>query len=147
MGYIENSLMTGEKVLYRTYLHWFVFSGAIFWGILALFLFIVKFETGGHISLVFFFIAFISEIIRFKTSEFGLTDKRVLVKVGFIKRNSVEILLTKVEGIQVDQSIFGRVFGYGTIIISGTGGLKSPFHKIASPLKFRKEIQEQISKI
>ena len=146
MGYIENNLMTGEKILYRTYLHWFVFGWAIFWSILTLFLFIVKFEIGGYISLVFLFITFFSELITFKTSEFGLTDKRVIVKVGFIKRKSIEILLKKVEGIQVDQGIFGRIFDYGTILISGTGGVKSPFHKIASPLKFRKEIQEQISK-
>ncbi len=68
-----------------------------------------------------------------------------MVKVGFIRRNSLEVLLNKVEGIQVNQSILGRIMGYGSIIISGTGGTQNPFHKITAPLDFRKKAQEQIA--
>ena len=80
-------------------------------------------------------------------SEFGVTNKRVIGKVGFIRRSSTELLLTRVEGIQVRQSIMGRMLGYGSVTISGTGGLKEPFHKISNPLELRRVVQEQITNI
>ena len=89
----------------------------------------------------------VSAFISFKTSEFGITNKRVLIKVGFIRRNSLETLLTKVEGIQVNQGILGRIFNYGTIMVKGTGGTSNPFHKIEAPMEFRKKVQEQIASI
>ena len=95
-----------------------------------------------------FFLCFIilgtSSAIRYLTSEFGVTNKRVLIKTGFIKRTSLETLLTKIEGILVDQSIGGRIFNYGTIVIKGTGGTGSPFKSIGAPMEFRKQIQELI---
>mgnify|MGYP003818406877 CR=1 FL=1 len=89
----------------------------------------------------------ISSFIKFKTSEFGLTNKRIIVKVGFIRRNSIEVLLNKVEGIEADQTILGRILGFGSIVIFGTGGTKYPFHKICAPLEFRKRVQEQIASV
>ena len=95
---------------------------------------------------VIFFLSLV-QLINLKTSEFGVTNKRVLVKVGFIRRYSIELLLTKVEGIQVAQSILGRILRYGTIIVTGTGGGKEPFHKIDDPFEFRRQVQEQIEAI
>jgi uncharacterized membrane protein YdbT with pleckstrin-like domain len=69
------------------------------------------------------------------------------VRVGFIHRNSLEVLLNKVEGIQVNQGILGRILGFGSITVSGTGGTKDPFHKIDAPLEFRKKAQEQIASV
>jgi len=66
------------------------------------------------------------------------------VKLGFIKRQSWETLLNKIAGIAVEQSILGRIFGYGTIIVQSTGGGKDHFHGIDNPLLFRRKIQEQI---
>jgi len=79
------------------------------------------------------------------SSEFAVTNKRVLIKVGFIRRHSLELLLQKVEGIGVDQGILGRVFDYGTIIVTGTGGTKEPFKNIAAPLEFRKQVQSRVT--
>ena len=87
----------------------------------------------------------VPRFIRYKTSEFAVTNKRVLIKVGFIKRHSLELLLQKVEGIGVDQDFFGRIFGYGTIMVTGTGGTKEHFKKIENPLEFRKQVQQSIS--
>ena len=78
------------------------------------------------------------------TSEFAVTNKRVIIKVGWIRRRSLETLLTKVEGIEVNQGIWGRVFDYGTIVITGTGGSKETFARIGAPLLFRRKVQEQI---
>ena len=147
MSYIEENLMSGEKLLYRTKLHWIVFLWPIIWFFLA-FLSFISFISGvvilGVIFLVIALVTGLSSLVTYLTSEFGLTDKRVLVKVGFIRRNSLELLLAKVESIQVDQGITGRMFGYGSIIVSGTGGSKNPFHKISNPFEFRKRLQEQL---
>lgn len=92
-------------------------------------------------------IAGISQIIMFITSEFIITNKRVIVKIGLIRRKSIEVLLNKVEGIQVNQGILARILGYGTITVGGTGGTKDPFKNIRSPIEFRKKAQEQIASI
>jgi len=83
----------------------------------------------------------------YATSEFGITDKRVLIKTGFIQRNSHEILLSKVEAIKVNQGLLGRMLDFGTIALTGTGGTQDPFKNIVKPLEFRKQAQEQISKV
>ncbi len=147
MGYIEDNLMSGEKVIYRAKLHWMVFSGPIIFAVIAY----MFFAGGGDIAAAggfFLLIAImwgVSAFITFKTSEFAVTNMRVLIKVGWIRRNSLETLLTKVEGVQVNQGILGRILNYGTIIIRGTGGTHNPFRKIAAPLEFRKRVQEQIA--
>jgi uncharacterized membrane protein YdbT with pleckstrin-like domain len=69
----------------------------------------------------------------------------VLIKIGFIQRHSLEVLLHKVEGIGVNQSIFGRILGFGTITVTGTGGTKETFDLIAAPLEFRKQVQANLS--
>lgn len=154
MGYIDKTLMDGETVIYRTRLHWFIFYQPV--------LFVVAFAlciyqgsqpnaAEGFWALAFFFFVFsiyslISTFIRFKTSEFAVTDKRVILKTGFIKRNSLELLLAKTESIAVDQGIIARIFGFGSITVCGTGGSKNPFHKIDAPFEFRKKVQEQLEK-
>ena len=69
------------------------------------------------------------------------------MKVGFIRRNSLEIFLHKIESVYVEQSLFGRIFNYGVIVIAGTGGSKDPFPFIPNPLLFRRKVQEQIEKM
>jgi uncharacterized membrane protein YdbT with pleckstrin-like domain len=83
--------------------------------------------------------------LKYRSSEFGITNKRVLVKVGILGRRSIEILLSKVEGISVNQGILGKSLDYGTIVVSGTGGTKEPFKNITKPFEFRKQVQEQIA--
>ncbi len=149
MAYIDQNLMSGEQVVYRTKLHWIIFLWPIIFIILA-FVFLASGKEIAMLGGIFFLIALFSALsafISFKTSEFGITNKRVLIKVGFIRRNSLETLLQKVEGIQVNQGILGRIFNYGTILIKGTGGTSNPFHKIEAPMEFRKKVQEQIASI
>ena len=148
MGYIDDNLMSGEQVVYRAKLHWVVFLGPIIFAVIAFMFFAGGGDTAaGGFFLLIAIIWGISAFISFKTSEFGITNKRVLIKVGFIRRSSLETLLTKVEGIQVNQGILGRIMNYGTILVKGTGGTSNPFHKIEAPLEFRKKVQEQIASI
>lgn len=145
-SYIESNLMSGEEIIYRAHLHWIIFRWPIIWLILAIIFFSGGPDSSG-LDVLFLLICIVHGIIAlisFKTSEFGITNKRIIGKIGFIRRNSIEILLSKVEGIQVKQGILGRILGYGSVVITGTGGLKDPFKRISKPLEFRKKAQELI---
>lgn len=149
MSYIEKNLMNGENVLYRGKLHWVVFLWPVIWFVVAVMFFSGGGDTAaaGGLFVLIAIITGVASFINYTTSEFGITNKRVIVKVGFIRRNSLEVLLNKVEGIQVNQGILGRILGFGSITVSGTGGTKDPFHKIDAPLEFRKRAQEQIATV
>ncbi len=117
--YIENNLIKGEKVEFETSYHWVIFVSLK--AVVTLFLYPV--------------------FIRY-TDEFVITNKRIVVKTGFISRKTLEMNLSKIETVHVDQSILGRILNYGTITIIGTGGTRESFPLIDDPLKFRKRFQE-----
>jgi uncharacterized membrane protein YdbT with pleckstrin-like domain len=79
-----------------------------------------------------------------KSVEMGVTNKRVITKSGILSRRTLELLLTKVESIGVEEGILGRMLGYGTVVVRGTGGTPEPFKNIAHPLEFRRQVQQQI---
>ena len=147
MGYIDDNLMADENVIYRAKLHWAVFLWPIICFIVAIGFFSSDIATLGYALLAISIFLGFGALIDYSTSEFGLTNKRVIMKVGFIRRTSLEILLTKIEGIQVNQGFIGRILGYGSIVVSGTGGSKDPFHKISAPMDFRKKVQEIIAAV
>jgi uncharacterized membrane protein YdbT with pleckstrin-like domain len=146
MGYIDRHLLPGEQVLYRTRLHWKLYVGPVLLilpvllplGILAL--------SSEHswlallpaaAALLLLLIAF----IRRRTSEFAVTTKRVILKLGVLNTRSVELLLAKIEGITVTQSLAGRLFGFGEIVVTGSGGTQEPFASIQAPLELRQAVQ------
>jgi uncharacterized membrane protein YdbT with pleckstrin-like domain len=119
MGYVEKSLMPGEEVAYRASLHWIVF-----------------------VSLKALLTLFIAPFVQRATSEFAVTNRRVVVKVGLVSRKTIELNLEKVESIGVEQTILGRILDYGTIVIIGTGGTREPFRSIRDPLGFRRAVNQ-----
>jgi uncharacterized membrane protein YdbT with pleckstrin-like domain len=146
MGFVENNLLPNEQVTYRARLHRiiFVFPACIF--VLAI---LVALAGGGWIAGgvlgVIGLILLVPPWIRSSSSEFAITNKRVLIKVGLIRRHSLELLLQKVEGIGVDQGVLGRILGYGTITVSGVGGTKEAFRMISNPLEFRRQVQASLA--
>lgn len=144
MGYIEQNLIADEKVVYQTRLHWIIFLWPAVFLVVALFGLLGRADYAGGALIVAVTWGIYSYVI-FTSSEFGLTNRRVFIKVGFIRRRSLELLLPKLEGIGVDQGILGRIFGYGTIIVTGTGGTKEPFRNIAAPLELRRMVQQAAS--
>jgi uncharacterized membrane protein YdbT with pleckstrin-like domain len=150
MSYLDDHLLADERIVYRARLHWIIFGGAIVLVTLGILLAIILQATQhdywyvglglAGIGLLFA----IGPAIRYISSEFAVTDKRVLAKHGFIERESIETLLSKVEAIGVDQGIVGRVFDYGSITITGTGGTEEYFPRISAPLEFRRQIQSQV---
>jgi uncharacterized membrane protein YdbT with pleckstrin-like domain len=142
MGYIDANLLPEETVVHRANLHWLIFGKAMAVAALGVVLLAVE-PTVGMLVVVVGAVMFVPPLIAYKTSEFGVTSRRVIVKVGLVQRQTLELLLRQVEAISVDQSIMGRVFNYGSVTLSGTGGVRGVFHNIAAPLEFRRKIQSQ----
>jgi len=140
MGYIEANLLPGETVVQRARLHWIVFVKAIVVALIGLGLLFLQPIIGGVVIAVGILMAVPPWLERL-TSEFGVTSKRVIIKVGLIQRRTLELLIRQVEAISVDQSLTGRIFNFGTITLSGTGGVRETFHNISNPLEFRRSIQ------
>ncbi len=118
-NYVNSHLIMGETVVYSAKLHWIIYMTAK--AILTL---------------------WIAPFIQRATSEFAITTKRVIIKEGLIARRTLEMNLSKIETVNVDQSITGRILNYGSITIIGTGGTHEVFHNIAHPMQFRKAFQE-----
>ena len=121
MSYVRNNLIADERIVFETRRHWIA-----------------------YLSLRGLFTLGLWPLIEYWTSEFAITNKRIIVKEGLIYRETLELNLSRVESVSVDQSLVGRMLGYGTITIIGTGGTRERFHRIAHPLEFRKAVQEQI---
>lgn len=146
MSYIEKTLLPDETVIYQARLHWFRYLQC--WILAAVGATLITYDTYEvYVHLMGFALLCAAPALMAKawldqaTSEFVLTQSRVLIKSGFIRRRSLELMLAKVESVGVDQSILGRIFGYGTIIVSGTGGTRERFRDIADPLEFRWHVQ------
>jgi uncharacterized membrane protein YdbT with pleckstrin-like domain len=118
--YIEANLIRGEAVHYEAKPHWILF-----------------------LSWRSVFTLGVLPLIEYWTSEFAVTNKRLIMKMGWISRRVLELNLHKIESVNVDQSLLGRFLGYGTITVIGTGGTRETFERIAHPLVFRKAFQEQ----
>ena len=146
MSYIDHNLLGGEHVVFRTRLHWLLFMGPVLLTVFVL-LPAAWLLAGGSwsnfawIPLAVGLLILLAAFIKRQSSDFAVTNKRVLMKVGVFRTRSIELLLSKIEAISVDQSVMGRIFGYGEIVVTGSGGTKEPFSHIQSPLAFRRAVQ------
>jgi hypothetical protein len=144
MGYAENSLIAGEKIVYEGQVHWSVMLGpmigAAFFGLIGLVFLMASTGTGLAFLAIGAVSAFVG-IMRIKSTEMVLTNKRILLKQGILKTRTIEVLLSKIEGISVEEPLLGRVLGYGTVMIRGTGGTHEPFRNVARPAEFKRRAQ------
>ena len=149
--YIDEILQPGEKVLYSTNAHWMFYLPAIAAWILALVLLILSRTTitEGIVLLCLSASAIVAIVALYWTvkawfhrwtTETDVTNLRVVHKTGFIKRRTFEMSLDKVESVDVNQSILGRLLNYGDVTILGVGEGKQTISTIASPLAFRNSI-------
>ena len=146
MGYIDSHLLPNETVVSKARLHWFVYLKAIAVMLLGAGLAAIEPTIGAIIAGVGLLLM-VPPFIAYTSSEFGVTNKRVIIKVGVLRRKTLELLIRQVEAISVDQSISGRIFNYGTITLTGTGGVREQFHNISRPLDFRRAIQGLASEL
>ncbi len=125
-SYVQGSLMSGEQVAYE--------GKVSVWSMLPLILLGVVFLFAWGLGIIFFVIAY----IRYATTELAVTNKRIIAKFGLISRTTIELNLHKAESIQVHQGILGRIFGFGSIVVSGGGIPQAPVPGISQPLEFRR---------
>ena len=154
-SYVKRAMQPNEKIVYAAQLHWIIYRMGIGITIMAA---LFGHFTGPVIAYVFGddaanaaapFVRNISiglivlgtfqllaTYIRQISTELVVTDQRVIAKHGFIATTSYELMMTKVEGATIDQSVLGRVLGYGTLMVKGTGGGISPIDHVADPYRF-----------
>jgi uncharacterized membrane protein YdbT with pleckstrin-like domain len=132
-SYVEKALVQGEQVLYLGRISLWSMFPQIFFGVLLT-------------PIVIGLFLLIPALVKYRSTELAVTNKRVIAKFGFVSRQTVELNVAKIESVQVEQGVLGRMFDYGSIIVAGGG---NPFEKvlgIANPLGFRRaflESQEQ----
>jgi len=162
LSYVEQNLTPGEQVLYQTGLHWIV----LFWpvvfaalfalpglGILLGAIFNMKdadaggMAIGGLVCLALASLFILLGHLGRKATEMAVTNKRIVIKTGLLNRRTVELLLSKVESIVVEEDLMGRWLGYGLVVVKGTGGTPERFKDVALPQEFRRQVQQAEQKV
>ena len=168
MSYVEKSLVPGETLLYQTRHHWMVLLGpllisalfaALGVGCLAEFVAakegkgmlvgvsensVHATEFAGVLLVVVAIAVFAFGLAKRNATEMAVTNKRVLIKTGMGSRRTLDLMLSRVESIGVEESFWGRMLGFGSVIVRGTGGTPESFVMISHPQEFRRNVQEQI---
>lgn len=136
-SFVQGTLSKDEKIIVEASVSKWALLPAILVGVLTIPLF------GLGIIII------LSAVFTYISTELAVTNKRVVAKTGLIRRSTIELNLSKIESIQVHQGIFGRIFNYGSLIVSGAGNPQAPIPSIANPMNFRRlamEAQEQVNK-
>jgi len=170
MSYITKNLVPGETLLFQTRHHWLVLMGPVLVSLAlglpgaALLAGALAAKNGdndvlpdlgsamgssgmmflGAILLIVAFIVLAYGLAKRNATEMAVTDRRVLIKTGMASRRTLDLMLSKVESIGLEETLLGRMFGYGSVIVHGTGGTPESFVMIAHPQEFRRSVQEQI---
>jgi uncharacterized membrane protein YdbT with pleckstrin-like domain len=161
LSYAEKHLIAGETVHYETRLHWIAMVGhaliAVVLGLIGGSLLLIPWSSAkgeaapaalrwtGAAFVLAGAIIFGAGLLRRSATEMAVTNKRVIVKSGLANRRTIELLLPRIESIAVEEPAMGRLLGYGTVIVRGTGGTPEVFPQIARPLEFREQVQRQIA--
>jgi uncharacterized membrane protein YdbT with pleckstrin-like domain len=151
MSYVKHVLLPDERVRFSTNVHWIKYTPGLVLLVLALLVSVgaertqtewLRLAATGLAALVFAAAAVLLFLVWFErwTTEIAVTNRRIIWKTGFIRRDSVEMNLDKVESVKVDQSILGRMLGYGDIEIRGTGEGQERFRTIAAAIEFRSHV-------
>jgi hypothetical protein len=146
MKYVEEVLQPGEKILFISTIHWLIYWPAILLIVAAVATDLLV--ARGHefvrwIALLCFATGLVSAAgAWFKrwTTEVAVTDRRIIYKRGFIRRHTIEMNMDKVESVDVDQSVLGRIFDYGDVLVRGTGVGFEPLQMIAAPIELRNAV-------
>lgn len=146
MSYIDSNLLPDERIVFRTRLHWLLFLWPVAFVVIVLcpaaWILAMGSSSGyAWVPLVAGLLTLLPPFIKRLSSDFAVTNRRIMMKEGVFHTRSTEVLLSKVEAIAVDQSLPGRIFGYGDIVVTGTGGTKETFMQIQAPLEFRRAVQ------
>lgn len=150
MSYFEKNLLPDEQILYRTKKHFIIFFIPVIWTMITFFFsinsnpFIVTlYWVPGLIAIL----AWANMGLNYLTSDFAVTNKRVMMKEGFFIRHANEMRLSTIANVAINQSLLGQLLNYGTVELNGFGGVIDAFTLINRPLEFQKQVQMQLDKI
>lgn len=149
MSYIQNNLQAGEEIKYKADIHWYIFVLPTVLLLLGAFLSSAQTSFIYYIGLLLLLLGLfqlIKRVLLKMGAEYVITNKKVILKSGILSRDALELILSKCEGLRINQSIMGRILGFGSIVVT-TGGATNTFKFIANPIKFRNEINAQIISI
>ena len=142
MSYIEHVLQPGEQIRYQGSIHWILYVPAIILCVVGVVSFALG-HAGWIITVISIILAILLALrawfIRWMT-EIVVTDRRVIYVHGLIQRHSIEVHMDKIESVDVDQSVLGRMFDYGDVTIRGTGSTMEPLRGVDRPIAFRNEV-------
>jgi uncharacterized membrane protein YdbT with pleckstrin-like domain len=147
---VERHLLPGERVLYKTRLHWVLFVKPVLVLLAGVVLTILLRQVqdppwlwmiGAAVGLVGLLWGLV-HYVELMTSEFAVTTSRLIFKVGLISRYTTELLLSKVESIGVQQGLMGRLLNHGDLTVTGTGGAREVFRRVRDPIGFRNHVQQ-----
>jgi len=151
MSFIEKNLSANEKIIYSAELHWYIYVRGILF--LAVAIIVAVFASGKNYSTAGYIFAGIIGVLAItylvnafsivKSTEFVVTNKRVMVKTGIVNRKLIELQLNRSEGMTIEQGILGRIFNFGTIRIT-SGGVVETFFGVADPYEFKKHVNNAI---
>ncbi|MDD4556280.1 MAG: PH domain-containing protein [Alphaproteobacteria bacterium] len=146
-NYIKRTLSYDEDVLFFIQQHGIVWLETCFWGLVSivpLALMIVFRLPYQNLFFLMFGLLFLVTLYKYfmvAVIEMALTNKRVIRRTGVIWVKSEELLLQKVESVEIAQSIMGRILGYGNIIFSGTGTSKVNLKNVRDPVEVKRDIE------
>ena len=147
MGYVEKNLLDNESIIYKAKISLAAFFRPI---ILLIIMFWLSSKVGDFmvfLTFVFSFFILIWVILALLTTEFALTNQRIIARRGIFGMHSLEILLKKVESISVSQPLDGMIFGFGTVTVVGTGGTRELFKSIRKPSELKTLINKKITEL
>jgi uncharacterized membrane protein YdbT with pleckstrin-like domain len=142
-SYIKNNLLKNEEILFLAKIHPIIFLLSLNIILVAVF---INYTFIYILMSTLLVLVLCASAIYYFSTEFGVTNKRIIKKTGLLSRDTVELNLEKIESLSVDQSIFGRIFNYGTLTVVGTGGTRAVVNWVEDPLEFRKVYIEHIMK-
>ncbi|HZS60803.1 MAG TPA: PH domain-containing protein [Gemmatimonadaceae bacterium] len=145
MSYVDKSLIPGEQIVYRASLYRLPFLWLLLPAIAAFVAAVFHYWIVVLAAIIVAGLIYANVWAKRASAEFAVTTKRVIVAVGAVRRRTLELMLDKVEGIGVDQTLAGRIFNFGTVTITGSGGTRESFDNLAAPLEFRRQVQAQLA--
>jgi uncharacterized membrane protein YdbT with pleckstrin-like domain len=142
MSFIEKNLSANEQILYKGKIHWYIYLRCVIFFIIG---FLTSDVSMGFAGFMFFLgiISLILAIMNASSTEFAITNKRVILKTGVLKRKFIELQLNKSEGLRIEQGIIGRIFNFGTIKIT-SAGVTEDFKYLTKPFEFKKRVNNAI---
>jgi len=142
MSFIEKNLSANERICYVGKIHWYIYLRGIFFIALGFAASGASTTLGGFLVIVGI-LSLIFATVMASSTEFAVTNKRVILKTGALKRKFIELQLNKSEGLRIEQGIMGRIFNFGTIKIN-SAGVTENFGYLAKPFQFKKEVNNAV---